>query len=70
MGFPCANLRGQCDKTCTFCGADGSGHRRRGQASNSNCQLTTLDADYAQINTVCCDDTGGVCATGVPAVSP
>ena len=70
MGFPCANLGGQCDMTCTFCGADGSGHRRRGQdGTNNNCDLSTLDADYAQVNTICCDDSGGVCATGVPTVS-
>lgn len=84
MGFPCANLRGQCDMTCTFCGASGAGgtggHRRRGRrrrrvqdgttdGTNNNCALSTLQTDFAQVNTICCDDASGVCATGVPAVS-
>ena len=84
MGFPCSNLRTQCDKSCNFCSAGGSAgtgtgagghrrHRRRGRrvqdGTNNNCALATLDTDFAQVNTVCCDGTNGVCAAGVPSVS-
>eukprot|EP01048_Picozoa_sp_COSAG05_P005924 COSAG05_NODE_365_length_10774_cov_121.347822_9_plen_572_part_00 len=65
-GIACAILLGACDATCNFCGA---GHRRyerrRTQANNLKCDVTTLADDIANINTICCD-TDGACAAGVP----
>ena len=40
--------------------------RRRAQGTNLACDMTTVPAQIARIDTLCCDSTGGVCATGVP----
>eukprot|EP01047_Picozoa_sp_COSAG01_P014548 COSAG01_NODE_711_length_14105_cov_5.661145_2_plen_388_part_00 len=65
MGLACPTLQGQCDATCNFCTPSGGGHRRA-QGTNLACNISTFSADAARINSVCCDTTGGVCATGVP----
>eukprot|EP01047_Picozoa_sp_COSAG01_P065556 COSAG01_NODE_8877_length_2628_cov_13.758007_3_plen_413_part_00 len=65
MGLACSTLQGQCDATCNFCTSSGGGHRRA-QGTNLACNPATVNADIARINSVCCDTTGGVCATGVP----
>eukprot|EP01047_Picozoa_sp_COSAG01_P058307 COSAG01_NODE_6855_length_3468_cov_11.336302_4_plen_495_part_00 len=65
MGLACPTLQGQCDATCNFCTPSGGGHRRA-QGTNLACNISTFSADAARVSSVCCDTTGGVCATGVP----
>jgi hypothetical protein len=76
-GIPCRQLRGQCDLTCRFCRAPpppppGGGGRflqamnHRRMQDDHSCDTAHLTSNYQRIDTVCCDDTNGVCTTGVP----
>eukprot|EP01043_Picozoa_sp_COSAG02_P045205 COSAG02_NODE_4112_length_5763_cov_3.743997_2_plen_659_part_00 len=76
-GLGCDSLNGTCDLSCNVCTSstsDQGGHRRsrrrrrrrRAQGTSPTCDMTTVPAQIARINTVCCDINGGECATGVP----
>ena len=60
MGLGCESLTGTCDLTCGICA-----HRRAQDVTQ--CDFAAMQANIQEINTNCCDETSGVCDSGVPA---
>eukprot|EP01050_Picozoa_sp_SAG11_P028020 SAG11_NODE_7329_length_1160_cov_0.973610_1_plen_266_part_10 len=72
--YPPCVMAGQCDRSCGFCGDDGSGHRRllalleqlrRLQMSHMTRSPSSFETDAAAVDATCCDDEGS-CTNGIP----